>query len=238
MNIIDIIILLFILVFALAGFRNGIIQEIVSLVGIIAIVVISFIFKEQIGNILCKYLPFFSFTGQLKGLVSLNILFYQLVGFFLVAGILLGVYALILKVSGIFQKLINLTIVLAIPSKLGGAIVGIVEGAIITFVIVLALSIPLSDFDYYRDSLLVNKMLYDVPVISKKTRNVSSSIKDVYDLVDKVRGRKISVNEANIEIIEDMLKYKIVDTKTLEQLIVLDKLKTVKGVEKVVARYK
>lgn len=238
LNIIDVIIILFILVFVLAGFKNGIINEIVSLIGIIAIVVVSFIFKEQIGNILCKYLPFFNFTGELKGLVSLNILFYQLVGFFLVAGILLGVFALILKVSGIFQKLINLTIVLAIPSKIGGALIGVLEGTIITFVIVLALSIPLSDFDYYRESLLVNKMLYDIPVISSKTKNVSSSIKDVYDLVDKVRGRKITVNEANIEIIEDMLKYKIVDVKTIEQLIVLDKLKSVNGIDKVVARYK
>ena len=81
-------------------------------------------------------------------------------------------------------------------------------------------------------------MLYDIPVISSKTKNVSSSIKDVYDLVDKVRGRKITVNEANIEIIEDMLKYKIVYVKTIEQLIVLDKLKSVNGIDKVVARYK
>lgn len=116
-NIIDIAIILMVIMFGIVGFKKGIIKEAVSLIGIILVFIISFYFKETIGNILCKFLPFFTFSGPLKGLVSLNILIYQLIGFLIIYSILSGVYTLILKVSGIFQKLVNMTIVLILPSK-------------------------------------------------------------------------------------------------------------------------
>lgn len=237
MNIIDLIIILFILMFVLAGFKNGVIKEAVSLVGLIAIFVISFKFKEQIGNVLCKYLPFFHFSGRIEGLVSLNVLIYQLVGLFAVASILLGIYSILLKITGLFQKLVNLSFVLAIPSKIGGAIIGAVEGTIIIYVILLVLMIPLNDFNHYRESNLVNKIVYKTPIISKTTKNMTSSISNVYGLIDKVNRRNITTNEANLEIMESMLDYKIVSPKTVEQLIVLDKLKEIDGIEKLVDRY-
>ena len=59
MNIIDIGIILVILCFVIIRAKQGLIKSGVSLVGTIIIFAISYTFKEQIGNFLCKYLPFF-----------------------------------------------------------------------------------------------------------------------------------------------------------------------------------
>ena len=57
MNIIDIGIVLVLIMFAIAGWKKGVIKETVSVVGLIVVFIIAYTFKEQLGNILCKYLP-------------------------------------------------------------------------------------------------------------------------------------------------------------------------------------
>ena len=74
MSIVDIGIILALILFPIIGWMRGVIKETVSLVGLIAVFIISYTFKEEIGNTLCKFLPFISFGGNIKGLVSLNIL--------------------------------------------------------------------------------------------------------------------------------------------------------------------
>ena len=49
-------------------------------------------------------------------------------------------------------------------------------------------------------------------------------------LIDK---NEISVNEANLKLLKSMLKYKVIDSHTMEQIIVLDKLRAVKNVNSI-----
>ena len=118
MNIIDIGIILFILSFIIVGAKQGLIKGGVSLVGLIVIFIISYTFKDEIGNFLCKYLPFFNFSGNIEGLVSLNILIYQLAAFLIIYTVLIGLYTIIMTVSGWIQKLINKTVLLKLPSAI------------------------------------------------------------------------------------------------------------------------
>ena len=147
MNIFDIGILVILIMFFIVGWKKGVIKETVSLVGLIVIFVVAFTFKEEIGNVLCKYLPFFTFEGNIKGLVSLNILIYQMIGFIIIYSVLYAVYQIILKISGIFQKIVNWTLILALPSKLAGAIIGLVEGYLIVFALLLVAIVPLKDHE-------------------------------------------------------------------------------------------
>ena len=103
-NIIDIVIILLLLGFAMIGFKRGAIPAVISLVGTILILIVSYKFKGTIGNYLMKYLPFFNFTGTFKGLVTLNILVYQLIGFILIAFVLFALFGLILKLTGLIEK--------------------------------------------------------------------------------------------------------------------------------------
>ena len=79
MGAIDIVIILLLIMFAVVGWKQGVIKEVVQLGGMVVILVISFMFKDELGNVFCKWLPFFDFTGSpVEGMVSLNILIYQL----------------------------------------------------------------------------------------------------------------------------------------------------------------
>lgn len=237
-NIFDAIIVLFILLFGVLGFKRGVIREAVSVVGIVIVLIVSFYFKDIIGNFLCKFFPFFTFSGNLKGLVTLNILIYQLAGFLISFSILMGIYNIVMFFTKIIQKVIDLTIILTLPSKLGGLVIGLVRGYIIVLLILVALMLPLKDVEIFSESKLKEKIVFDTPLIPVDLSKYSKQIMSAIDLGEQIGSKEISVDKANEELLKEMLEFKVVDVHTVEQLVVLDKLKTVKNVDKIVSEYK
>lgn len=237
MTIIDIVVILVLIMFAIVGWKNGVIKEVVSLAGLVLIFVIAYTFKEEIGNTLCKYLPFFNFSGNIEGLVSLNILIYQMIAFFIILCILYTIYQIVLKLSGGLQKLVNLTIILKLPSKIAGLVVGAIEGYLIIFALLLILIVPLKEIDGISESKMIPTIVHNTPIISSYTKDISNTITEIYDLADEVANEEITKNQANLKIIDTMIKYDVVSKKTVEQLQVLDKLKKVKGLDSVLEKY-
>ena len=90
----------------------------------------------------------------------------------------------------------------------------------------------------YRNSEMVNKIVYETPVLSTAAKDVTNTFKDMYDLTDEVINENLDKNEANLRTIDIMLKYDLVTPKTVEQLVVLDKLKGIKGLEPIIQKYK
>ena len=95
---------------------------------------------------------------------------------------------------------------------------------------------PFVVFPTNRITHFVEVSLYFI--LSSTTSNVTNSIKDIYEVSDKVVNKKISTNEANLEIIDTMIKYDITTAHTVEQLVILDKLDGVTGIDKIIAKYK
>ena len=240
MTVIDIVIILLLIMFGVVGWKQGIIKEAVQLIGMIIILVIAFMFKGELGNIFCKWLPFFNFNGSpLEGMTTLNILLYQVLGFVIIFTVLYAIYTIVLKLSGVFQKILDWTIILLIPSKIGGLILGLLEGYVLIFVILLIITgLPASYTSNFTNSSLVKTIVYKTPILSSASKDVTNSMKDVYELVDEVAQKKITTNEANLKTVDVMLKYDLVTPKTVEQLVILDKLKGIKGINKVIDKYK
>ena len=80
MNIITVAIILIVLLYMVLGFKRGVIKTGVSLVGTIAILVVSYVLKDVIANFLMDKLPFFNFGGIFEGITSINILMYNMFG--------------------------------------------------------------------------------------------------------------------------------------------------------------
>lgn len=236
-SILDIALILILFMFAVGGFRKGAIKEAVSLVGIVAVFVIAFLFKGVLGNLLCKFLPFFDFAGNLEGVTVLNILLYQLVAFIIIYSLLFSVYIIVVKISSGIQKLVNMTIVLWIPSKIIGALIAFVTGYIVIFAVLLVLLIPLKDSNLFKDSKVANYIVYDSPILSSSSESISNSINEIYDLSEELSRGKIDKNEANLQTMDILLKYKIVNPKTAKQLVALDKLDGISGLEEVIESY-
>lgn len=236
-SILDIALILILFMFAVGGFRKGAIKEAVSLVGIVAVFVIAFLFKGVLGNLLCKFLPFFDFAGNLEGVTVLNILLYQLVAFIIIYSLLFSVYVIVVKISSGIQKLVNMTIVLWIPSKIIGALIAFVTGYIVIFAVLLVLLIPLKDSNLFKDSKVANYIVYDSPILSSSSESISNSINEIYDLSEELSRGKIDKNEANLQTMDILLTYKIVSPKTAKQLVALDKLDGISGLEEVIESY-
>lgn len=236
-NILDVAIILILIMFAIVGFKRGAIKELVSLVGIIAVFIVSFSLKGILGNILCKWLPFFDFAGSLEGVKVLNILLYQLIAFLIIYSLLFSVYMIVMKISGIVQKIIHMTVILWLPSKIIGAVVAFVTGYIMVFVVLLALLIPLKDTAIFKDSSFANYIIYKTPILAASSENISTSINEIYTLGEDLSQGEINKNQANLETMDVLLKYKIVSPKTARELVVLDKLDGISGLEKVIDKY-
>lgn len=237
LNVFDIGIILLLVMFIIVGFKNGAIRELFALVGIIVVFVLSYSLKGILGNILCIVLPFFKITGVVEGLSVMNILLYQAIAFMIVFAILLTLYEILLKVSKFIQKIVNLTIILILPSKILGGIIAFVKGWIVLFAVFLCLMIPLKNTDLFTSSTMVNKIIYNTPVLSSHSSNFINSVEEIYNLEKKLSNKEISKNEANLKTLDLMLKHKIVDKSTVEQLVKLHKLDDVSNIESVLNKY-
>ena len=139
MTILDAIIILFLLSGAVLGFKKGAIKSLVTLLGTIIVVVVAYYLKNPVANIIFDYVPFLNFAGSWEGLSTLNILLYEAIAYVIVFVVLWTVLSLIIKLSGIIEKILNATIILGIPSKIIGAVLGFVEALVFGFLILFVL---------------------------------------------------------------------------------------------------
>ena len=237
LNLLDIGIIFFLAVFLIAGMKTGVIREIVSLIGIIIVFILSFAFKGILGNFLCMVVPFIQFKGALEGISTMNILIFQTLAFLILFGIFLGIYTLLVKISKFIQKIVNMTIILIIPSKILGGIVSFIRGYIVIMIILMVLVVPFHSYAFFEDSLLANKILYKTPILSPYTESFVAPIGEVYELTNQVANKQIDANTANLKSLDIMLKYKIVSKAEVENLVRKRKLDDVKNIDSVLNKY-
>lgn len=234
MNVIDIIVILLIILSGYAGFKDGVLKSLVKFVGTIVVYVIAFMLKDEVGIILCKIFPFFEFDG----LVTLNILVYQLIAFVLIASVLFGVYNLVMKLTGVLQKIVDISIILTIPSKVLGFIVGMLEGYIIMFIVVVILSVPLGDTDIFKNAKLTDKMINNSPILTESLGGIIDSLTDVFVITSKIENNGIDKNsQINLDIMDTFLKYDVITKEDALDLIKMKKLESVTGIESFVENY-
>ena len=237
LNIFAVGIIVLLIMFLIVGFKNGVIREAFALIGIIAVFILSFVFKGLLGYLMCIILPFFKLSGVIEGFSVINILIYQIIAFMLVFAILLTIYEIFLKISKFIQKLVHLTIILILPSKLLGAVVSLIKGVIVLFAVFIVLMIPLKNSELFTGSTMVNQILYKTPILSQSSNNYINTVEEIYNLAEKVSNKKISTNAANLELLDMMLKHKIVNKSTVESLVKLHKLDDVNNIETVLQKY-
>lgn len=236
MNLVDIGLIFITLLFGILGFKRGTFKTLIYLVAIIVVTVVSYEFKDFIGELLMKFLPFIKFKGEFAGITSLNVLFYKGLAFLIVFAILMLVIGILVKISGFLDLLVKATLILEIPSKIIGLVLGLIEGVIISFVISFALvQIPIPDNPVYESKL--------APIVLKKTPILSGIFKDSYNLNEslyKLIDEKLETldsEEVNEEVLNALEKHGDITKEDIKDIKekgkeVLDKLvDKVKGEE-------
>lgn len=233
-NIFDIGIVLLIIMSAVSGMKQGALKSLVNFIGTILVYILAFLFKSKVGVILCKICPFFSFDGY----PTLNVLLYQMVAFVLVAGILFIIFNFIMKATGIVQRLVDMTIILKLPSSILGFVVGLLEGYIVMFIVLAVLAVPFRNFTMYHDSVVVDSILNKSPVLTKSLGGVIDSLFDTIEVTTSIESNDIDQkNRTNLDIMGAYLDNKIISKEDALDIIDMDKFDTVPGIRQYVESY-
>lgn len=215
MNILDALIIIFLLVGALAGYRRGLVKQAVLLVGLIVVLVLSFYIRVPVSTFFYKNLPFFNFDGIFHGISVLNILLYEVIAFLIVFSILYLVLRILLKISGLIEKLLRATIILGFFSRIGGMIVGAIESYVIVFIILFVFSQPFINISGLDNSNFCDKILENTPVLSDMTKDIRHVTDEIENIIESYKGKDVDFNEKTIEL---FLKYDIITEENINLL--------------------
>ena len=235
MNIVDYLIIILILLYTIKGFKNGAIKELVVFGGSLLVLVLAYLLKNPVSVFLYEHLPFMNFNGIFSGISVLNIVFYELIAFIAVAAILMLLYRLLIMTTNIVDVILKATVILEIPSKILGIFVGALEGLIITFFL-LFIAVH---FDYTKQYIDASKfgdeVLTKTPVLSDATNAIYNSIEEIHKLAKNYKEAE-DKNELNLQALNVLLKYKVIDPENADKLVKLDKL-NIEGADVLIESY-
>lgn len=121
MNIVDACIILLLGLGFVIGFKRGFTKSIAKSAGFVLVIILAFILKNPLSEYMYQNLPFLSFWGIFKGVTVLNILLYEVIAFLVILALLSIILKMVIFATSIFEKILNMTIILGIPSKILGA---------------------------------------------------------------------------------------------------------------------
>lgn len=222
MNVCDIIILIALAFGAVGGFKAGVIKKTADFVGMFIIVILAFYLKNYLSVIMYENLPFFNFWGFIKGLDAINILFYETLAFIIVFMALLFVLRVVLTVTGLIEKLLKATIILSIPSKLLGIVVGIIEMYVYVFLILIVLTLPIFDLPYVRESKTANFIINNTPILSGISEDMINIYDDVYDVV--INKNSKTDEQLNSDITKILIDNNVITKESARKLVDKNKL--------------
>jgi len=237
MNIVDLIIIIAILFGAIMGFKRGFTRSVVSAVGIIAIVVLAFFLKNPVSVFLYENLPFFKFAGLIKGVTVLNIALYELLAFIVVLAILGLLLKVLTLATSIFEKILNATIIFGIPSKIAGALVGVVQYFVIVFVGLYIVSLPVFNIEVVSESKFKDSILNNTPFLSSIVDDTMKVVEEFSSIKDKYKDNNSNAEQFNKEVLDLFLKYDIVQVESIDKLVEKEKLQ-INNIEELLAPYR
>ena len=220
MGFVDILVIIVLILGGITGAKNGFFKQTVVLVGTIICFLLAWFLKNPIANFMSYNFPFFSFNG----LESLNIVFYQLTAFLVLLALFAAVLVVLTKITGVFEKILKFTIILGIPSKILGFIVGLIETYIIVFAILFFAKQPIFNQEIFEDSKLTPVIVNSSPGLSNIVSNMNESLKDIF-IITKDYENNHDKNSTNKQIIDSLLKHKVIDKDYVDKLVKKGKIK-------------
>lgn len=226
MVFVDVIITIVLVLGFLIGFKRGFTRELVSLVGIVLITILAFLLKNPISVLFYKNLPFFKFNYLIKGSSVLNILLYEIIAFLIVFIILFIILKIITKLTNIFEKILKMTIILGIPSKILGGCVGVLKSYILVFITLFVISLPAFSVNI-GETQVGDFILKNSPILSNITEKSVKVYKEFSDLVKEYKNKN---NQKNFDqdALNLLIKYKAITKENAQDLIKSGKLKGLK----------
>lgn len=221
-GIVDVFIVIFVLLGAIVGFKNGAIKEGTKFIGLFVAVMVAFIFKDRLMLFLCENLPFFDFFGLIKGIGAINVLVYQVISFLIIFAACMFVIKILTLLTGFVEWVLKLTVVLSFPSKIIGIFVGALEYYVYVFIILFVLNMPVFNLTLVSESKFGLKMLENTPVLSSFVEGTVNVYGEVWDIIDD--RDNLSDKEVNTLLLVTLLDNKLITVNSATKLVDSNKI--------------
>ena len=221
-SLVDAIILLFIAMGAVIGFKNGAIKEGTKFIGLFVVIIIAFILKDKLMILFYENLPFFNFFGIIKGIDAINILLYQLLSFLVIFIALMFVLKVLVVITGMVEWFLKMTIFLSIPSKIIGIVVGILEFYVYTFIILYVLNIPIFNLTLINESKVGTIILEKTPILSSFVDDTVTVYSEVWNIIENKDDKSNKV--INTMVLAALLDNKLITVESAKKLVKSNKI--------------
>ena len=221
-SLVDAIIILLILMGGIVGYKNGAIKEGMQFIGMLFVVVVSFLLKDSLMVLLYENLPFFNFFGFIRGISAINILFYQLVAFLIIFLALTVLLKVFIVITGFIEWMLRITIFLKIPSKILGIVVGVLEFYVYVFIILYVLNMPVFNLSYVAESKYGDAILNNTPILSGMVDDTVKAYTDVWKIIENKDD--MTNTEINTLVLVKLLDNKLITVDSAKRLVNSNKI--------------
>ena len=144
--------------------------------------------------------------------------------------------SLIIKISNIIEKLLDITVVFALPFKILGMIVGFLQSLVILYVAIYILTMPVFNMPFFNESKYAKIILDKTPVMSKVTTDAVKTFNEIATFTKKEINIS-DIDDTNNKIVEIMLKNDAVSIESIELLVKKEKIKLT-NYDELITKYK
>ena len=201
--IVNIVIILLIVLATIDSYKKGLFDSVIKFLGFIIACVVAFTFKNKLSVLMYTYLPFFKFGGSIKGVTAINILLYELIAFLIIYIVAKLVINLIIKMTGIIDRLVKLIPIIGFIDQLLGAIVGFIDAIVVLYLVIFIFKFGCNMFGVYVKPSLADNIM-EIPILNDKFGSSLSAFDDIIALKDDYNSSEADVfNNKAIKILLD-----------------------------------
>lgn len=215
--IVNIVIIAVIVLEIIIGFNRGFLKSIIKFLGGIVALVLAFLLKGPLAIVMYSHLPYFKFGGIFKGVSSLNIIIYEIIAFIILFIVLKIVISLVAKVTGLVEKLLSLIFIIGIPSKILGALVGLVKSLVILYFLAFGFKFVCNLGNVDLKPSLADDIV-ELPILKNTFGNILGSFDEIRELAKEYEGSK-DKEEFNNRVLDILIEYNIITEENLDILI-------------------
>lgn len=222
MTLVDVLIIIGLLIGVYQGYKSGALKYIVDLIILFISMVISSFLSPLISNFLYRYLPFFNLISDAKGLKAINIIIYRVLIYIVIMLVFVKIFKTILRKLNLEEKIMDSVVASNLLGRIIGSVLGLPFAFLVLHSVLLVAYIPLANID--NESNFAERIIYNVPLVSKNNRNVYDSELEVKELLSSDLNNEDGFTELNEEILNVLINNEIIKEENAEILQEKDKL--------------
>lgn len=221
--VVAIVIVFFIVSETITGYKRGFLESGIKLLGSIVAFVGAYILKNPISVLMYTHLPFFKLGGAFKGVDAISIVIYELIAFALVFVVLMLVLNIINEIFKLTDKLLKVVMLIGLPNKILGAILGFIQGMIILYFVIAVFKIGVNVFSFDMRASLADYVV-EMPILKDTFGPTIDSLEEITSLAKDYEHTQ-DKEEFNNKAIDILLKNDIITKENLDVLIESGKVK-------------